>query len=240
MPGSRLVYQGIWEKATRLLCHEGSMAPAPGYPPEARTVQSTSKNSFHLVTSASGGRFSCDCANYRSLNICSHSVAVAEVNKKLGHFVEWYRKTNKLASLSQLATADLPKGRGHKGGQPPRKKQKKAPISTRVDMIQASSSRSSSLPVPTPTITSQSSPNPIASSFGAPSSLPPFHTSYPSTSVSITDSNLPIPTPTSTLQSYRCCPTLLSHMQLHHFLHFITRIPMLLHHLPIHGGNRLM
>ena len=59
------------------------------------------------------------------------------INKKLGHFVEWYRKTNKLPSLSQLATADLPKGRGGKGGQPPRKKQKKAPISTRVDTIQS-------------------------------------------------------------------------------------------------------
>ena len=169
------IYQGIWEKATHLLCQEGSMAPAPGYPPEARTVQSTSKTGFHLVTSASNGRFSCDCANYRSLNIiCSHSVVVAEVNKKLGHFVEWYRKANKLPSLSKLATADVPKGRGRKGGQPPCKKQRKVPISTRVDTIQgdssadtprsSTSSTDSSLSVPTPTSTLQSSqccPTPV-------------------------------------------------------------------------------
>ena len=189
------VYQGIWEKARRLLCQEGSMAPAPGYPPEARTVQSTSKTGFHLVTSASSGRFSCDCANYRSLNICSHSVAVAEVNKKLGHFVDWYRKANKLPSLSKLATADVPKGRGRKGGQPPRKKQKKVPISTRVDTIQAGSSADtpcsstsntdSTLSVPTPTTTPQSSqycPTPDTRSYTAPSAFPPLN-SYPYTSV---------------------------------------------------------
>ena len=68
------------------------MASAPGYPSEARTVQSVSKTGFHLVTPGNNSKFNCDCANYRSLSICSHVVAVAEVNGKLNQFVKWYRK----------------------------------------------------------------------------------------------------------------------------------------------------
>ena len=77
------MYEGIWEKALRLVSQEGSMAAAPGYPSEARTVQSASKTGFHLVTPGSNNKFNCDCANYRSLGKCSHVVAVAEVNGKL-------------------------------------------------------------------------------------------------------------------------------------------------------------
>ena len=82
-----------------------------------------------------GGKFSCDCPNYHSLSVCSHSVAVAEVNGKLWQFVEWYRKSKKLLSLSRLVVKDMPKGRGQKGSKPPRKKQKLNPVSKRVDPI---------------------------------------------------------------------------------------------------------
>ena len=64
------------------------MAPAPGHPPEARTVQNTSKTGFHLLVPGSSGKFSCDCANYPSLSLCSHAVVVAAMNGKLAQFVE--------------------------------------------------------------------------------------------------------------------------------------------------------
>ena len=118
------------------------MAAAPGYPPEARTVQSASKTGFHLVTPGSNNKFNCDCANNRSLGICSHVVAVAEVNGKLKQFIEWYRKAKKMPSLTKLATSDMPKGRGRKGGRVPRKKQTKTPIATRVDLVDVNSAAS--------------------------------------------------------------------------------------------------
>ena len=95
------VYEGIWAKASFLISTDGAIAPAPGYPTEARTVQSASKTGFHTVIPSKSGKFSCDCANYRSLSICAHAVAVAEVNKKLVSFVEWYRKAKKEAQCWQ-------------------------------------------------------------------------------------------------------------------------------------------
>ena len=95
-----------------------------------------------MVTPAGNSKFNCDCANYRSLSICSHVVAVAELNSKLGQFIEWYRKANKIPSLSKLATSDMPKGRGRKGGQAPRKKQAKTPVTARIDLINVASTES--------------------------------------------------------------------------------------------------
>ena len=48
--------QNIWDKASRLVNTKGAMAPAPGHPPEARTVESTSKKGFHLGIPGSSGR----------------------------------------------------------------------------------------------------------------------------------------------------------------------------------------
>ena len=89
-PVPHSVFNGIWSKASELVHSDGAMAAAPGHQSEARIVKSSSKTGFHLVTPSSGGKFSCDCTKYNSLGVCSHSVAVAEVNGKLWPFVEWY------------------------------------------------------------------------------------------------------------------------------------------------------
>ena len=86
--------------------------------------------------------FNCDCANYHSFSICSHVVAVAEVNEKLNQVIEWYRKAKKMPSLTKLATSDMPKGRGHKGRRVPRKKRTKTPIATRVNLVDVDSAAS--------------------------------------------------------------------------------------------------
>lgn len=125
----------FWSKALELTTSAGAMAPAPGCAPSARTVRSSSKSGFHLVTPAPCGKFTCDCPNYHSLSICSHTVAVAEVNGKLEQFVEWYCKSKKSPSLSRLALKDIPKGCGRKGSKPPRKRMKAQPISKRLDPI---------------------------------------------------------------------------------------------------------
>ena len=126
--------QNIWDKASRLVNTKGAMAPAPGHPPEARTVQSTSKTGFHLVTPGSNGKFNCDCANYHSLSLCSHAVAVAEINGRLAQFVEWHRKSKKSTSFTKLLMKDVPKGYGRKGGKAPPRKKKVEPVMKRVKL----------------------------------------------------------------------------------------------------------
>lgn len=78
--------QGIWRKAAELIHNENAIVPAPGQDEEARMVQSyCSKKTPHLVTPTKGGGYACDvnCPNWKSISICSHSVAVAEINGKL-------------------------------------------------------------------------------------------------------------------------------------------------------------
>ena len=84
-----LCLQGIWSKAEKLLTKKEAIVPAPGQVPEARMVLSYSGKVPHMVTPNKSRSFCCDssCVNWKSLDICSHTVAVAEVNGKLYLFV---------------------------------------------------------------------------------------------------------------------------------------------------------
>lgn len=53
--------------------------------------------------------------------MCSHTVAVAELCGKLPEFIACFKKTKKAPSLTQFAEATMPKGKGRKGSQCPRK-----------------------------------------------------------------------------------------------------------------------
>jgi hypothetical protein len=75
-------------KSLQLLQSNDAIASAPGHATGARTVKSFSKVGFHLVVPGKGGRFTCDCQNYRSLNLCSHAGAVAELNLKQVDFIQ--------------------------------------------------------------------------------------------------------------------------------------------------------
>ena len=124
LPISSSVFEGIWNKATELLTLEGAIAAAPGLASQARTVISKSRLGFHTVVPGKGGRFTCDnCPNYKSLGICSHTVAVAEANGVLPEFITWFRRSkNVTPNLTKLLTSDMPQGRGRKGGKGPRRR----------------------------------------------------------------------------------------------------------------------
>ena len=79
--------EGVWAKASELVNTSNAIVSAPGQDPEARMVLSYSGELPHTVTPTKGG-FSCDsnCPNWKAMGICSHTVAVAEVNKKLQQF----------------------------------------------------------------------------------------------------------------------------------------------------------
>lgn len=105
--------EGIWAKASKLLCDTSAIAPAPGQDKAARMVLSYSGKVPHLVIPKKGGKYACDsnCPNFKSLSICSHTVAVAELNNHLEYFLS-LAKSSKRPSLTNLLTTTMPKGHG--------------------------------------------------------------------------------------------------------------------------------
>lgn len=127
--------EGIFRKVKELLTKENAIVPAPGQSSEARMVLSYTNKLPHMVTPTKGGVFSCksNCPNWKSLGICSHSVAVAHVNGKLQEFTLAVKK--KSPNFTALVTSTMPRGRGRKGGVPLRtRKQSNAESCTRVAM----------------------------------------------------------------------------------------------------------
>ena len=114
--------EGILQKASKLLQEENAIVPAPGQSPEARKVLSYSSKTPHMVTPVKGGGFTCDtsCPNWKSIGLCYHSVAVAESNGKLAQFLTAVKKKKKVPNITALAVPTKSRGRGRKGGVPPR------------------------------------------------------------------------------------------------------------------------
>ena len=79
------------------------------------------------------GKYSCnaECPNFKSVGICSHSVAAAEDNGDLQEFIDCLRKSNKAPNITKQVTAKMPKGCGRKGCAPPRKCRKKIAVHSR-------------------------------------------------------------------------------------------------------------
>ena len=130
--------EGIWTKATELLQKDNAIVPAPGQSSEARMVLSYSNKVPHMVTPTKAGGFSCDtnCPNWKSIGICAHSVAVAQVNGKLEEFISVVKKKKKSPNVTALVTSTMPRGRGRKGGVPARTRKPTSPAEacTRVAM----------------------------------------------------------------------------------------------------------
>ena len=130
--------EGILNKASELLHKENAIVPAPGQSSEARMVLSFSSKMPHMVVPTKGSGFSCDnnCSNWKSIGLCSHSVAVAESNGKLEEFIMGVKRKKKIPNMTALATSTMPKGRGRKGSIPPhtRKSTCAAESCTRVSM----------------------------------------------------------------------------------------------------------
>ncbi len=126
--------QGIWNKAAELLKTDAAIVPAPGVGDDAKFVLSYRGKRPHLVMPKKGGGFACDadCPNWKALGICAHSVAVAELCKKLPDYIEKFTKAKRTPSLTKFAEATMPKGRGKKGSQCPRKRKASTAIETRV------------------------------------------------------------------------------------------------------------
>ena len=142
----RSVLDGIWEKAFELATDPNAIASAPGYD-KGHTVKSSSGKRPHLVMSKNKGQYCCDsdCGNYKSLSICSHSVAAAEIDGELKGFIDWFVKAKKRPNITNLVLTGMPSGRGRKGGAPPRKKKKSITATSRTPASSLLTSTSTSI-----------------------------------------------------------------------------------------------
>ena len=124
------VLDAIWSKAGDILSDSMAMCTVPGGHQKDRIVKSSSSLTPHVVSAKKSGQYS-KCPNWKSLRVCSHSVAAAEDNGELQLFVDWLKKVKKSPNLTQLALATMPKGRGRKGCTPPPRKKKKVTVKSR-------------------------------------------------------------------------------------------------------------
>jgi hypothetical protein len=79
--------------------------------------------------------FACDsdCPNWKGMKICSHSVAVAEMSGKLAEYIEKFKKNNKTPNITKFAETTMPKGRGKKGDEQPRKRKSSQLVQVRIE-----------------------------------------------------------------------------------------------------------
>ena len=137
------ILEGIWTNASRLLSTINAIVPAPSQSPEARMVLSYSGKTPHMVLSKKKkGDFSCDsnCPNYKALAICSHVVAVAEINGQLSDFIAAVKRRKPQPNVTRLVTTNMPKGRGRKGGVAPRSRRPQQLETTLIEMNTSSGS----------------------------------------------------------------------------------------------------
>ncbi len=119
------------------------MVPAPGFGSKDKMVKSKSGSTPHLITaSISLGevQYRCDdkCPQYKSVHICSHTVAAAEANGDLANFLLWFRRNcgKRSPNPTKLANHGMPAGADRKGGKVAMRKavRKCAPTENRVPL----------------------------------------------------------------------------------------------------------
>lgn len=101
-----------------MLNGDNCITDAPGSAKTSKMVLSVSSSVPHLVTRCASGQYKCDskCLNWVSSSLCSHSIAVAELNKDLPLFLKWYNQSPTQPNITTVAMSGLPSGRGRKGG----------------------------------------------------------------------------------------------------------------------------
>ena len=137
-------------------------------------VLSCSQDVPHHVRSCSDGQYLCDknCLQWMSSQICSHTLAVAEENRELLKFLEWYVKQGQGPNLSSLGLSGLSKGRGKKGGKPKRQRARSttpAPgnYSVRPGLVSITATAESGSITQAPVLQVSSCQQPVSVSFSA-------------------------------------------------------------------------
>ena len=105
----------MWDKAASLVADNEAIVNAPGLSNSKMVVSYTTPKKPHLVTMLTSGKVTCDCLNYSTKSLCSHSLAVAQRYGVLAKLLQWYTQTNQQANFWSLArSSDVPKQPGSK------------------------------------------------------------------------------------------------------------------------------
>ena len=90
--------QHMWHKAEELLNSDNAITSAPGKDKLAKMVMSYSSPIPHMVVKGQKGQYRCDsnCLNWASSAICSHTLAVAQLNCDLISFLQWYNTSGNI------------------------------------------------------------------------------------------------------------------------------------------------
>ena len=108
-----------------MLSMDNGITAAPSDDKRARMALSFSSKTPHFVSSRSNGQYVCDtsCIQWNSAKMCSHTLAVAEINDELEEFLLWYTTSGVSPNITVLGMEGLPKGHAEqKGGRPKRKR----------------------------------------------------------------------------------------------------------------------
>ena len=81
--------KAIWEKASDLISTPNAISGVPGVNPKDRYVLSRSGGQPHFLAGKSPSIYKCDerCMHFKSIEICSHTVAVANINSICLHML---------------------------------------------------------------------------------------------------------------------------------------------------------
>jgi len=136
--------EGVWKKAASLVAEANAIVPAPGFDAKDNMVKSKPGAAPHLVGVSTKYKYKCDhCPHFKSINLCSHIVAVAESNGNLVEFVkQFHTKPESDPNLMQIVPHDIPAGAGRKNGKAHKKpkKSKQSPSNdNRVPLLNTSS-----------------------------------------------------------------------------------------------------
>ena len=111
----------IWAQANHLVSTPSfiSLVPGQGDSSNNRIVASITGGEPHYVTEKKS-RFSCDgkCPRFNTYKICQHVLAAAHSCGMLRSFCDWWKSLKSSTNVDSLATVDIPKGAGQKGGVP--------------------------------------------------------------------------------------------------------------------------
>lgn len=111
-----VLLKAIWKKAAELISIDEMIANCQGNP-KARIVSSRRGDKPHYVKELAGGKVTCDCLNYSSIQICAHSVAAAKNLGCLERFLQWRERcSTKIPNFIKLALSDASRGAGEKNG----------------------------------------------------------------------------------------------------------------------------
>ena len=203
--------KATWEKASDLIRTPNAISGVPGGNPKDRYVFSRSDGQPHFVEGKSSGIYKCDerCMHFKSIEICSQTVAVANIDGDLPAYVAHVSNIKGHPNLFHLSKHGMPPGAGKKGGQLPRSKSKRTAIPLRTTSLQPATSLSSG-PLPPELTPSSSHPSAMPRlASGHPSAMPTLASGHPSAMPTLASGH-PSATPTLAFGHPSAMPTLAS------------------------------